>query len=277
MATLQTSQAHSPAGVVLLMPPGLPSQGCPGQAGAKAPRRGGPFLGVHVAPGGGREHLPQHVGEGHRAQTQQGQSPPHLQPEEGVTTGSPGRGRALPGGPDGLSSAETDRLCCRWAGLARTGPRRPEPTAGAQPGAAWSLAIFLGPPRQGTWQVPGSPPVRVPASPVASSVQGSCEAAEPLPQAPKSHGACLPVPWAAGWRGSGPRGGHQCGLHRHPHLLGATWHHPQLQARLQWLHSVWAAGHRGHHLVGTLQPPTPAHGHALSTAWPEAGECRAHH
>lgn len=84
---LQIWRAHSPAGVLRLLP-GLPSLGLPGQAGAMAPGPGGPFPGVQLAAGGGKVHLPQDVGESHGAKPQHGQRSQHLQLEKGVTMGS---------------------------------------------------------------------------------------------------------------------------------------------------------------------------------------------
>lgn len=84
----QTSQAHSPAGVLRLLA-GLPSQGLPGQAGAVAPGPSGSFLRVQLAAGGGKAHLPQDVGKSHGAEPQHGQHSQHLQLEKGCHRGSP--------------------------------------------------------------------------------------------------------------------------------------------------------------------------------------------
>lgn len=78
--------ACSPAGVLSLMPPpGLPSSRIPVHTGAKAPRPGGPFLRAALAPGGRGGPQPQEAGEGHGAQAQQHEHPPHLQLEEDTT------------------------------------------------------------------------------------------------------------------------------------------------------------------------------------------------
>lgn len=66
-------------------PPGLPAWRIPVHTGAKAPRPGGPFLKAAPAPGGRGGPQPQEAGEGHSAQAQQQERPPHLQLEEDIT------------------------------------------------------------------------------------------------------------------------------------------------------------------------------------------------
>lgn len=215
-------RSHSPAGVILQLP-GLPSQGLPGQAGAKAPSLGGPFVRVHLALGGRREHQPQEAGESHGAQPQPGQPPQHLQLEKDVTTGSPDNvavpclvGLLDPSVKTDYPHAREGQACGR-VGLARARM------------ASGGLGPTLRP--CGNWLAPSETEQGAPVSCAWFGHRSYGSAGHP-PSGPQSYRAGPLVPCASEPHGTGPRRGCRCSLQRPQHLHGATWHHPQLQSRL---------------------------------------------
>lgn len=76
-----------------------------------------------------------------------------------------------------------------------------QPTGGGAPGPPWlDLSLLL-------WS------------------SGLMRLLSPLQWVPQSYRAGLSAPWAVGWRGAGPRRGHQCSLQRSQHLHNVSWHH----------------------------------------------------